>query len=401
MSRATPSLKDVRHIKLCYSQTTYCGHPRQSGIFNYGNGEMVVMHAHAPSTYNTQNDISHSFTHGYASRAKILLQRSIDHGESWPRQYDVTVWDESYTTERKRTILYKTDDMSIPRENIDLSNQNSAVYFARPVTGANGTDRHPRLECFSFRSADRGNTWEKVPTRITPPNGMDVVHIDGGPMTQFPDGTQAVVATSSTISRPEISSIGVYATDDNGLAWNYIAEINRDPTGQGISTYGALILLPSGRLQCYMINLGGIRHAIQMNYSDDGGYSWSNPQPIVTWGQSPWAKFSREHVWTGARRKFQRLYRSPWPVQLRDGRILVIFGRRNPPYGIGVLVSEDLGNSWSAESVLRADGSDWDLGYPVATQLDDGRIFTAYYYMQNDGNGFGGTRHIAGSFFKL
>ena len=48
----------------------------------------------------------------------------------------------------------------------------------------------------------------------------------------------------------------------------------------------------------------------------------------------------------------------------------------------------------------RADASDWDLGYPVATQLDDGRISTAYYYMENDGNNFGGTRHITGSFFR-
>ena len=49
MNRITPELTDVHHIKLCYSKDTYCGHPRQSGIFNYGNGEIAVLHAHAPS----------------------------------------------------------------------------------------------------------------------------------------------------------------------------------------------------------------------------------------------------------------------------------------------------------------------------------------------------------------
>jgi hypothetical protein len=83
MNRITPELTDVHHIKLCYSKDTYCGHPRQSGIFNYGNGEIAVLHAHAPSRYETVEDISHSFTTGYASRAKILLQRSLDHGETW------------------------------------------------------------------------------------------------------------------------------------------------------------------------------------------------------------------------------------------------------------------------------------------------------------------------------
>lgn len=38
---------------------------------------------------------------------------------------------------------------------------------------------------------------------------------------------------------------------------------------------------------------------------------------------------------------------------------------------------------------------------PLATQLDDGRVFTAYYFLVNDGNGFGGSRFIAGSFFRV
>ena len=42
-----------------------------------------------------------------------------------------------------------------------------------------------------------------------------------------------------------------------------------------------------------------------------------------------------------------------------------------------------------------------DIGYPVATQLDDGRVFVAYYYMIADGNNFGGSRFIAGTSFRL
>ena len=64
---------------------------------------------------------------------------------------------------------------------------------------------------------------------------------------------------------------------------------------------------------------------------------------------------------------------------LADGRLLVLFGRRRIPYGIGCLFSEDDGANWSSQYVVRADGFSGDLGYPVATQLDDGRIFTAYY----------------------
>ena len=47
------------------------------------------------------------------------------------------------------------------------------------------------------------------------------------------------------------------------------------------------------------------------------------------------------------------------------------------------------------------DGPTTDLGYPVATEAEPGRIFTAYYFTMDDGNGFGGTRYIAGSSFRL
>ena len=51
--------------------------------------------------------------------------------------------------------------------------------------------------------------------------------------------------------------------------------------------------------------------------------------------------------------------------------------------------------------MIRGDASDWDLGYVVGTELEDGRIFAAYYFMEEDGNNFGGTRHMAASFFNL
>ena len=234
---------------------------------------------------------------------------------------------------------------------------------------------------------------------MAPPPPLKYVHVDGAPLVKFLDGTQMAAATVGPSA--DNNFVGVYGTDDNGLTWEYVSEVTRDPTGLGRPTYANLLLLPSGRLQCYMLNIGGIRNAIQMAYSDDGGYSWSEPKPIVAWGQSPWvAARLEQYVWGGARRGGVH-YRSPWSLRLRDGRIVVLFGRRKAPYGIGVIVSEDDGDSWSAEGIIRADASDWDLGYPVATELDDGRIFTAYYFMENDGVNFGGARHIAGSFFCL
>ena len=88
-------------------------------------------------------------------------------------------------------------------------------------------------------------------------------------------------------------------------------------------------------------------------------------------------------------------------MMLRDGRILVVFARRRLPMGIGCVISSDGGKTWSHEAVIRDDATCNDLGYPVGCQLEDGRLFIAYYYTLPDGNAFGGTRHIAGSMFRI
>ena len=246
MNRIAPELTEMHHIKLCYSKDRYCGHPRQSGIFNYGNGEIAVLHSHAPSRYQVGDDISHSFTTGYASRAKILLQRSLDGGETWPREHDVVVWDESRPLDEKRAILYRADEPGVAREQIDLTSPDAAVYFTRAATGPDNLHGQPSLECFAFRSGDRGRTWETVPTRVTNPTlGTEGhVHRDGHPLVQFPDGTlmgaMPCYYPVDETRRQETGAVAVYGSDDSGLTWEYLAEVARDPTGLGRPTYPGL-----------------------------------------------------------------------------------------------------------------------------------------------------------------
>jgi hypothetical protein len=393
--RTVVRLEDVSHTKLCYGKDTYCGHPRQSGILHYGGGEIAVLHSHAPCRYQAQDDVSHSFTRGYASRARILLQRSTDGGRTWPRADDVVVYDEAAPLDERRAFLARADEPGVRRDGIDLGGPDAAVYFGRTATGPVGADGERALEAFALRSPDRGRTWETVPTRVLPPPGRSSVHRDAHPLVRCPDGT-LLGAMSAGPAPGAPGAVALYGSDDGGLTWEFLAEGARDPTGLGRPTYAGLLLLPSGRLQCYTLNIGGARHAIQLAHSDDGGYSWSEPRPIVAWGHSPWA--ARRPP--GAARSGVH-YRSPWPLRLRDGRTVVLFGRRKPPYGIGLIASDDDGATWSEEAVVRDDGSGPDLGYPVATELDDGRVFAAYYFVEDDGNAFGGTRHIAASSFRV
>jgi hypothetical protein len=97
------------------------------------------------------------------------------------------------------------------------------------------------------------------------------------------------------------------------------------------------------------------------------------------------------------------VYRSPWPIALKDGCILVVFARRREATGIGAVISSDNGATWSEEAIIRGgDTSVSDIGYPVGGQLDDGRVFLAYYYTEPREGGYNrAIRYIAGTHFHV
>jgi hypothetical protein len=414
-------LLDVRHVKIAYSKDAYCGHPRAGAVYSFGNGELAVIYNRAPCAYQRREDVGHDFC--YFERSVQVLTRSLDNGETWSSDGEPIVWERGASIGELRARLWPED---ASREELDMSQSGACFFFGRTWAGRvidrdRRGDRVPLHVSFSLRSVDKGKTWERVPTLFAPPAHQHSLISYADPPVRLADGSFLVVLTAGGGADPSIHKGPVlYVSDDNGLSWEFIAPVAHDPTGVWGYTYPGLIMLPSGRLQCYAmrqnVNSGQGNWAC-MNYSDDGGLSWSEMRPIGQLGSSPWVArrkpghYSRpQTVWDPAGRPMQTheprptgaaICRSPYPLLLRDGRIVVLYGRRKPPYGMGGLVSEDEGKTWSQEFVLRDDANCGDLGYPVTTELDDGRIFTAYYYNLDDGNGVGGTRFIAGSSFRL
>ena len=81
---------------------------------------------------------------------------------------------------------------------------------------------------------------------------------------------------------------------------------------------------------------------------------------------------------------------------MRDGRLLLTYGRRFEPYGIYASFSEDQGKTWSKTSWQLRQTPDADQGYTSSLELDDGHIFTASY--AKDARGITG---ITGTFWQL
>jgi hypothetical protein len=98
------------------------------------------------------------------------------------------------------------------------------------------------------------------------------------------------------------------------------------------------------------------RSVLWETYSDDNGETWVDPFPTPLWGFPP-------HLMLHS-----------------DGRVVVAYGRRKPPFGQRAAVSAD-GITWREEDeiVLRVDAPNKDLGYPASVELADGRVLTVYY----------------------
>jgi len=66
-------------------------------------------------------------------------------------------------------------------------------------------------------------------------------------------------------------------------------------------------------------------------------------------------------------------------LRLRDGRLMMSYGYRRPPFGNQVRLSTDHGKTWSAPHNISGDGIGGDLGYPSTVEVEPNRFVTVWY----------------------
>jgi hypothetical protein len=378
------------------------------GLYRFVGDELALGYWESPCAYQAMGDVEHGYN-GVHGRGRVVLDRSFDGGENWSERDRVVLGDETLPIEAKRRFLF---DETVPREKLDMLAQGGILRSGRTFAGdpigfeqaakADDATRYekgePSLVCYVQRSVDKGYTWEKRPAVIPcPRTDGSFLHRVNRPFTRLADGT---ILGAFTIQRVKIFSEAlIYASQDDGLTWQYVSQIAAGRKEEGYPAYPTVVLLPDGRLLCVMLMSGlGRFLAPCMAESCDGGISWSQLRPIVRLGRSPW----REHEAASRTTPYQTYWRSPFALVLRDGRVLVLYARRWPPFGIGGLLSGDSGQTWSDEFVLRADGTSIDIGYPVAAELEDGTIFTAYYYTSEPEKAYHEQiRYIAATHFRI
>jgi hypothetical protein len=100
--------------------------------------------------------------------------------------------------------------------------------------------------------------------------------------------------------------------------------------------------------------------------STDAGRSWTDPQPLGL-GNAQIPGF---------------------PLLLHDGRMILIHGNRQFPFGSQAIGSYDQGKTWDMQHPLILAWASWDNygGHPRSIVMPDGSIMTGYYarYFKQD-----------------
>ena len=207
-------------------------------------------------------------------------------------------------------------------------------------------ERKAELGEWIVRSTDGGKTWSpRIPTVVNSPHGP----------IQLKDGRQLYVGKQLWTGEKKV---GVAESKDDGLTWQWLAEIPTRPGDDATKSYHELhaVEASDGTLiaQIRNHNKANAGETLQTE-SKDGGKTWTVPHPIGVWGLP-------SHL-----------------LRLRDGRLLMTYGHRRKPFGNQARLSTDNGQTWGEAMIISGDGIGGDLGYPSTVELSDGTLLTVWY----------------------
>ena len=277
---------------------------------------------------------------------KIEMIRSSDQGRTWT---DPEIIIDTPIDDRDPGILETKEGTLIVSWNASMAfdGYRGSDRYADHAKTISPEVRQQWTGQWIMRSVDGGETWE------------DPIQTDGfsinGPI-QLKDGR---LLYGTTIYDPQVT-LRVFTSTDDGKTWNILSEtvLPEHHAPRIMYSEPHVIEMDSGKLVC-MIRTSSTDKTFKFLFqteSLDGGRTWTEGQVTPMWGLPP-------HL-----------------LQLKNGWLLVVYGRRKPPYGQRACISRDQGETWDIENeVILSEAPNEDLGYPVSVQLDDGSILTVYY----------------------
>ncbi len=333
---AVDGVEITEHVDIHNEEGRFAGWPRNMGMWIWDD-EIVVGFTLGYFKEGTGHDID-------PDRPSVRrFARSLDGGETWTIE-EPDFLDEDGQEREIRPL----------REPMDFTHPDFAFLFQRDGS-SHGFSRF-------YYSYDRARTWEG-------PFEFPSFHREGvfARKNYVTEGPREMI-TSFTVAKNEGGEgVVMHAkTDDGGLSWEFVSWITPHPREGGYSIMPTTIRLSDEELLSVVrrrsIDNDERHFWIETFHSPDNGQTWE----LIN-------KPSEENRGNPGHM-----------IVLEDGRIVLVYGHRAEPFGQRARISSDNGQSWSDEIILRDDGANWDLGYPMSVRRRDGKIVTAYYHNSPD-----------------
>ena len=371
--------KNAEHGVVYRNDGEFCAWPYTQGFFETGDGTLIANFIRTPADYGKVDSLNHNVV--MRGGATLLSARSRDRGRTW---------DGEALQPHTGNTLGPHDGSSesiLELGPLDFTDRNTLIWTQCSAFGTPNSRPYVRV------SKDAGRNWSR--SYRLPMEGMPAISSNSSQMMRA-DGRSMLFLTMITKDGWSRRPMVFLSTADQST-WHFQSFITpkEDPNGAADGDwantassfafgghrwfYPRGVQLPSGRILCTLRCQRSPQGDMwsEMYYSDDGGGTWAFRSRINDFG-APTSL-----------------------VRMQDGRLVSVYGYRLPPYGVRAAVSEDEGETWNPEVILRDDGGSWDLGYPQAIESSKGKVMAVYYFnSKNDTvKADGGVRHIARTIF--
>ena len=344
----------IRHSEVYRHKGQFAGWPANYGLWLWGNEAVVVF---AVGKLGSQGPL-HARDRNHAFRPRQA--RSVDGGMTWtieafsgatPGGASLSADEHLNDPLRAGTNITPERELLILDAPVDFFDPETIVMAGR--TGIRGN----AISWF-YVSRDRARTWAgpfAIGEMGLPGIAARTDIVALGPH-------DALFMLTSTKSDGEEGRVFCARTKDGGRSFDVQGFLMGETAGYSIMP--ASVMRPDGTILTLVRRMeAGDKGWIGAFISKDLGQSWREiGDPIPTgYGGNP-----------------------PAVSILADGRLVLVYGYRDRPYGIRCRTSRDGGVTWSAETIIRDDGGNSDLGYARIAVRRDGSVLAAYYFNARD-----------------
>jgi hypothetical protein len=277
-----------------------------------------------------------------------MLARSLDGGETWTLEHPMRNGD----LVARGSMLHGVETPGVPLP--PITEFTGAVDFTHPdfAMAVRMNDHNEGPSRFEY-SYDRGKTWKgpfAMPQMGTPGIlGRTEYHVVSKHEAWF-------YLTAAKPAKTE-GHVFVARTTDGCKTWEFLSHVGPEPSGFAIMP--SAVRLSDSDVLVTTRRREEERRWIDAWKSGDNGKTWTAlPDPIASAGEG----------------------NPPAMIQLQDGRVCLTYGYRATPFKMCAKLSNDGGETWSDEIVLRTGGGGRDMGYPRTVQRPDGKVVTIYYF---------------------